>query len=429
MVKEEYLVRVKKAFMRRPPVVIASEASDCYLNDPSGVSYIDFACGSHLPLGHCDPRIVNAITDEIARVDHVPLSESVIRHAEKLLEIAPGPLKYGKVGYCYTGTEAVGFAAKIARLSTGKMIIISYHWSHHGLGPGVETFTSDRRTSRLSCPSVANTVYIPYPYCYRCVFGNKYQNCDLQCMEYLKQVLEIIAPPENVAGVLIEPVQGWSGFVIPPLEYTKELAQLCRNLGLLLIDDEVLLNMGTTGKMFAIEHFGVAPDIMALGKALGFGLPLAAVLTQNKAVEDLKNHNLLEGLGMYYTGNPASCAASTTGINIILKDRLMDSAVRLGEVLRRGLAEIASEQELIGDIRGIGLNVAIELVTSKRTKKPATQETGQIFHEAFKRGLLLTQTGSHGHIVRMTPPLVISEDTVFRALEILDIAFKKLNFS
>jgi 4-aminobutyrate aminotransferase-like enzyme len=153
------------------------------------------------------------------------------------------------------------------------------------------------------------------------------------------------------------------------------------------------------------------------------------VLTRNKTVEDLENNNRLEGLGLYYTGNPAACAASTTGIDIILDYHLMDSAVKLGEILKKGLAEIASGQELIGDIRGIGLNVAIELVTNKKTKKPAVDETKQILNETFKRGLLLTQTGSHGHILRMSPPLTISEDTLFRALEILNDAFKKTNIS
>lgn len=260
----------------------------------------------------------------------------------------------------------------------------------------------------------------PYAYCYRCSFGLEYPSCNMRCVEYVKDTLEVHLSPDDVAAMIVEPIQGEGGFIVPPKEFLQGLKKICDENGILLIVDEAQSGMGRTGKMFAIEHFDVAPEIITMAKSLGGGLPLAAVIGR----EDIMDSVHVGGLGGTFGGNPLSCVAGLATIENAQK--LLGITERLGKILMRRLKEMYEKYEIIGDIRGIGLMVGVELVKDRETKEPAKEERNQILSECHKNGLIIIGAGVYKNVVRFLPPLNIDEELLNKGLDIFETAIKKL---
>jgi len=399
--------------------VVVERTHDIIIEDVDGRKYLDFSCGNYNVLGYNHPEIVRAIIDTARRVDHVPLANSiaelVVDHAERLKSITPG-LGRGKVAYGCSGTESVEFAAKLAVGYTRRPVLIAYRGGHHGRGPATIGLTADVAKSKSDYPYFANAVHVPFPYCYRCPFEHcRSSGCSLECFSYLQETLDTVVPSDSVAGILIEPVQGWNGYVVPPQEYMRRLGKLCREFGILLIDDEVLLNMGSTGRMLSIEHFGVKPDIVALGKALGFGLPLSAIVAHDVMIDRWSQARNFSTAA----ANHLAIAASIRGMEIIRRDKLLDNAIRLGASFRKRIEKGAAKHDFVGEVRGIGLCVGIEFVQDRESKTPAPDIAARMVRIAYRKGLLLIRTGTYGNIVRISPPLITTKAIAEKGAQII----------
>jgi 4-aminobutyrate aminotransferase-like enzyme len=360
------------------------------------------------------------------KIDHVPLanaiSELVVEHAEQLKSIAPG-LSTGKAVYGCSGTEASAFAVELAVAHTRRPILIAYRGGHHGRGPAVLGLTADTSRSKIGYPYITNAVHVPFPYCYRCPFEHcGPRECSLECFDYLKETLDTVVPPDSVGGIFIEPVQGWNGYLVPPIEYMRRLANLCSQFGIPLIVDEVLLNMGSTGRLLSIEHFGVKPSIIVLGKALGFGFPLSAVIAGGEIIDKWSHGRNISTAA----ANPLAIAASLKGMEIIERDKLLDNAKKIGAYFRRKIEEASSKFEYVGEVRGIGLCVGMEFVLDRASKQPSQAMAAKLTQLAFDRGLLLGRTGTYGNVVRICAPLIVSTDVAEKAAEIISDCLERL---
>jgi 4-aminobutyrate aminotransferase-like enzyme len=411
--------------------VVVHTTHGMIVEDTEGRNYLDFSCGNDNVLGYSHPEIVASIIETARRLDHVPLAgsitEEVIQHAEKLKHVSPG-LRDGKVAYGCSGTEAVAFAVGLAMGETRRPIIIAYRGAHHGRGPASLGLTADVSKAKSKYPYVNNVVHVPYPYCYRCRFKHcgtsGPSGCSLECFEYLRETLDTVIPAETVAGIVIESLQGWNGYVVPPVEYMRRLDKLCKEYGILLVDDEVLLNMGSTGKLLSIEHFGVNPSIIVLGKALGFGLPLSAVVAARHVIDTLSRGRNISTAA----ANPLAIAASLKGLEIIERENLLKQATRVGTHFRRRIEEISSKYDCVGEIRGAGLCIGLELVRDRKSRAPSAMHAQGLVRLARRKGLLLERTGTYGNIVRICPPLIVTTNVVDGATEIISSSLRSLAF-
>jgi len=395
------------------------------IEEKSGKEYVDFSCGNYNVLGYCHPEIVKTIVEVAGRLDHVPLArgvtELVVEHAEKLRSISPG-LSDGKVAYGCSGTESVEFATKLAVGHTRRPILIAYMGGHYGRGPATTGLTADIAASKSDYPYITNVVHVPFPYCYRCPFGRGASGCSLECFDYLQGTLDTVVPPDSVAGILIEAIQGWNGYVVPPAEYMRRLDKLCREFGILLIDDEVLLNMGSTGRMLSIEHFEVKPSVIALGKALGFGFPLSAIVASAKMIDQWPHWRNVSTAA----ANHLAIAASIKGMEIIERDKLLESATIIGSRIREDIQKASTKCQHVGDVRGKGLCIGVEFVQDRESKKPAPASAERFVEQAHERGLLLGRAGTYRHVVRISPPLITTRDIAEKAEQIISASLDAL---
>nr|NIS67378.1 aminotransferase class III-fold pyridoxal phosphate-dependent enzyme [Pseudomonadota bacterium] len=265
-------------------------------------------------------------------------------------------------------------------------------------------------------PYAPEVYRIPYGYCYRCAFGLEYPSCEIHCADYLREVFHTHISAENVAAVMAEPVLGEGGFVVPPNGWHRKIKHICEDNGILYIDDEVQTGFGRTAKMFAIEHFGVEPDIVTTAKSLAGGLPLAGV-TGKAEIMDAPH---VGGLGGTYGGNPLACRAALAVIETFEKENLLDRAETIGQKVMDRFKKMEEEHEIIGDVRGIGAMVAMELVKDRATKEPAKDETGQLVKKCYERGLITISAGTYGNVMRILMPLVITDAQLEKGLAILE---------
>jgi 4-aminobutyrate aminotransferase-like enzyme len=273
---QDAFVAADKSFQRDPEFVI-SEGHGAVVKDVRGREFLDFSTPSAI-VGHNHPRIVEAIKKQMGKLTHFGegLAEPQLALAEAIKKLAPGSLKDGKLVLGTSGTDSVEFALKLVRYHTRKPVVMSYVGGHHGRTPGTLPFTADYSRSKLyHFPYVVESLYVPYPHCYRCILGHTYPDCSLACLEYIRHTFDQVVPPEAVAAILVEPLLSWSGFAKPPSEYLPKLKRLCEQYGMLYVDDEVYTGMGRTGRMFAIEHSDVEPDVICLGKPYGAGVTAA----------------------------------------------------------------------------------------------------------------------------------------------------------
>jgi 4-aminobutyrate aminotransferase len=385
------------------------------IKDVDGNRFLDCAAGIAVcSTGYCHPRVVEAIQDQAARLLHICGADfydpMYIGLAERLGQLAPGEAPK-RVFLGNSGAEAVEAALKLVRYHTGRSKVLAFFGAFHGRTMGAVSLTASKPVyHRGFGPLVPGITHVPYAYCYRCAYNLTYPECDLACVDHIEDVLFARSiPPDEVAAIFVEPVQGEGGYIVPPPGWLVRLRALCDKYGILLVDDEVQSGIGRTGKMFAIEHWGVEPDIVCSAKALASGMPLSAMIARDEVM------NWPPGAhGSTFGGNPICCAAALATLDVIEEEGLLENAARVGERLMNNLCRLAEKSRLVGDVRGLGLMIGVELVKDKETKEGAKEETKKVMLECFKRGLLTLPCGPSS--MRFSPPLIITEaqaDTAF----------------
>ena len=401
--------------------VFARSGQGATVTDVDGNKYIDFATGiSVMNLGHSHPRVVGAIVSQAQSLVHsgapVMMPEVYVHLARRLCEITPGSFPK-KALLLNSGAEAIENAVKIVRQATGRPAIISFHNAFHGRTLLAMTLTGKAMPYRQNFGPFAPEVYqVPYPYEYRRPAGMAAESLGGACVAAVRQLFRTTVSADRVAGVLVEPIQGEGGFVVPPPDFLPGLRALCTEFDIPLIVDEVQTGFGRTGRMFAVEHLGVEPDLMVLAKSLGGGLPLAAVVGR----ADLMDAAAPGGLGGTYGGNPVACAAALAVIDVLLEDRLPERAVRIGSKALERMRGWMERFECIGEVRGRGAMVAMELVIDRVTREPAPKLTNQVLQECHRHGLVILKAGLYDNVIRLLFPLTITEDELERGLRILE---------
>jgi 4-aminobutyrate aminotransferase len=338
---------------------------------------------------------------------------------ERLARVAPGPSKK-RVFLTNSGTEAVEAAIKLARHATGRTAIIAFRGAFHGRTTGAVSLTSSKARQHAGFgPLLPDVHHVPYAYRYRCQFCGDEAACNRGCIDVIEQ--DLFArhlDPHDVAAIFIEPIQGEGGYIVPPPGYLSDLRALCDRYGILLVADEVQSGVGRTGKMFACEHEGVEPDILLTAKGLGSGMPIGAMVAKESVTTwETGSH------GSTFGGNPVCCAAALATLDLVEKG-LMANAARLGERLLAGACRLMAKHDSIGDVRGRGLMVGLELVQNRSTREPAPQLVQELVQRSFRRGLLLLGAGKSS--LRLAPPLVIDEHDLDTALGMIDTCLGEL---
>ena len=402
------------------PAFIA-HARGAIMTDVDGRELIDFAGGIGVNnVGHCHPKVVAAVRDQaekfIHTCFHVAPYESYIELAARLNELAPGDFEKQTM-LANSGAEAVENAVKIARYATKRPAVISMENGFHGRTLMTMALTSKVKPYKLGFgPFAPETYRIPSAYCYRCPYGTSYPACQCACAENLEEFFTGYVAAEQTAAVIVEPIQGEGGFITPPKEYFEKLHAICRKNGILLIIDEIQSGMGRTGKLFAIDHWGIQPDLITTAKSLAGGLPLSAVTGR----AEIMGAPHPGGLGGTYGGNPLACSAALAVLKIFLEDGLLEQAEQLGEKLHKRFSAMQEKYEMIGEVRGKGPMLALELVRDRHTKEPAGAEAKKLTKLCYDKGLVILSCGSLGNVVRFLMPLVITDEQLERGLGILE---------
>ena len=410
------------------PLFIA-KAEGALLTDVDGREYIDFAGGIGVNnVGHRHPKVLAAITEQLQAYIHpcfhVMMYEPYIALAERLNQIVPCRGEK-KTMFVNSGAEAVENAVKIARYHTHRAGVICFDNAFHGRTLLTMTLTSKVRPYKLHLGALAPGVFrAHFPYCYRCPWGLTYPSCRVACgEEYFEgDFFKHHVDPEEVAAIILEPVQGEGGFITPPPEYLAQIRRVCDRHGILLILDEVQTGFGRTGKLFASEHFGVEADIVTSAKSLAGGLPLGAVTGTAKIMDSVHPG----GLGGTYGGNPLACRAALAVLEVIETEGLLAQAETLGRRVREQLVGLSSRCEVIGEVRGLGAMLAIELVKDRASKKPATEEAKKLTAYCREHGLIILDCGTLGNNIRTLMPLTITPDQLAKGFRILEDGLKQL---
>ena len=414
-----------QSFSRWYPLVV-KEANGFLVKDVDNNVYIDFNSGIAVTsVGHRHPKVIDAIRKQLDKFLHYSLTdflyEEPLKLAQKLFEISPGRYEK-KVFFSNSGAEAIEASLKVARghFRGKRPHVISFIGSFHGRTFGSLSLTSSKPVQRRWFgPLLPGIYHVPYPYCFRCPYKQDYPECDIWCVDFIEEWLfNKFLPPEEVSAFVFEPIVGEGGYIVPPKEFFPRLKRLADKHDILLIDDEIQSGIGRTGKWFAIEHWKVEPDIIAMAKAIAGGLPLGVTLGNSK-VMDLPPGSHASTFG----GNPVSCAAANAVIEVIKTERLLDNAKNLGEYVLKRLKEMKEEYEVIGDVRGLGLMIGIEIVKDKETLEPYPDLVRKVLLNSFKNGLLIIGAGKSA--IRISPPLIIEKEAIDKGLEILENSLKK----
>jgi len=410
--------------------IVAQRGHGSYLWDVDGERYLDFTSGIAVNnVGHCHPAIVSAVRKQIEQLIHtsmVTCHTTIIELAEKLAEIAPPGLN--SVFLNNSGGEAIDAALKFARFITGRPNIISFTGAFHGrtlLATAITTAKSYYREGYDPLP--AGVYQAPYPYCFRCPVGQKAGACELQCFTALEKLFQHQVKPHTVAAIIMEPVLGEGGYVVPgtgyPVEngYMRRLREICDEYGIMLVFDEVQSGFGRTGEWFASNHFGVSPDIMVMAKGIASGFPMAGFMAKKELLDKWSAGRH----GSTYGGNPVACAAALASIKLIESDNLLENSRKMGERIMTRLQQLKTQYPTIGEIRGLGLMIGIEFVDA--AGNPDGERLARLVDECFKRKLLLLDCGSKDHVIRFLPPLNCSQNEVDDALDIFEEALKAVH--
>jgi 4-aminobutyrate aminotransferase len=397
--------------------MVVRRASGAAVEDVDGNVYLDFAAGIAVAsTGHCHPDVVAAIRDQSERFLHMCATDfyydSVVQLAEGLTRRAPGPGPW-RVFFSNSGAEAVEAAIKLARLRTGRQKIVACYGAFHGRSYGAMSLTASKPVQRRGyAPFLPEVLHTHYAYCYRCPVNRQPETCNVECLDLLTETMfGTTTDPRDIAAVIVEPVQGEGGYVVPHPGFLRRLREVTRQHGILLIADEVQCGMGRTGRLFASEHFGLEPDMVTLAKGIASGMPLGALVARDDVMQWTSG-----GHGSTFGGNPVSVAAALATLRLLEGGLVLNSAsvgARLLSALRDGLGQ----DPRVGDVRGLGLMIGVELVTDRQTRTPAPELRERVLEEAFRRGLLLLGCGRS--TIRLAPPLMIDDEDAAIAVGIL----------
>jgi len=397
------------------PVVFQS-GKGCTLTDVDGNVYIDFSSGIYVTgLGHCHPKVTEAVQKAAGELmnAHDFTTPIKMKLLEKLAEITPGEGKKKLNGMQLydSGTTAVEAGLRVMRAATGKFEFISFHRDFHGKTMAAVGLARLDVSQGLRAPGF---FLVPRGYCYRCEFRQTYPQCNLLCVDYIRTVIKE-ETSGRVAGIVLEPIQGWAGSIVPPDGWIQKIRALCDELGILLMADEVLTCMARTGKMFAMEHWNTVPDVMTLGKGFGNGFPVTAMLVSEEHKEVIEKISASTSYG----GNPMACAAALASIEVIEEEDLCARSAHLGEILLKEMRAMEARHPIIGEVRGLGCLLGIELVKDKATREPFEKAGQLVYQKAFRKGLAWIPAG---HILRMSPPMIMEDELALKGLAIIEEA-------
>ncbi len=409
------------------PVTIA-KSHGAVVEDVDGNTLLDFTSGIGVTsLGHCTEEIVQTITDQANKLIHscihVGNYQVYIDLAKKLCDITPGNHKKRAL-MLNSGSEAVENAVKIVRQSTGRPNILSFENSFHGRTYMAMTLTGKVDPYKIGLgPFVPGVYFTPFPYAYRCPWGtdDKEESGKAAIHHIEKSIFKTQVDPSTVGAIIVETIQGEGGFIDPPKNFFPMLKEVADNHDIKMIFDEVQTGFGRTGKMFAVEHYGVVPDVVVMAKALANGLPLSAVVASEELMGDIHPGSL----GGTYGGNPIGCATALKVIEIMEREDIPGRAEKMGVKLRKRLNELKEKYPMIGDVRGLGPMLAMEFVKDPKTKKPDAAGSSAIMKECLKNGLMTLKAGLYSNAIRLHPPLIIEDDLLETGMGILEAAIKK----
>jgi len=394
-----------------------------FLKDVDGNVYLDFTVGIGVHnCGHRPPAMVKACQDQLDKFIHICVMvspyESYLKLAEEMSKICPGKLK--KSIFLNSGSEAIENAVKIARSYTKKKWIVSYKTSFHGRTMLDISLTGKEKPYRDGFhPLVQEVKHVDYAYCYRCPLNLEYPSCRLACADTVRMVIETAPQSDDVCALVAEPVQGEGGFINPPPGYWEKIAKICRDNGVVFIDDEVQTGFGRTGKMFGIEHWKVQPDLLVSGKGLSLGMPLGGVTGK----EEIMASPPPASLGGTFGGNPVCCAGALASIELTKK--ALPNTKMINAVETKRLNEWKEDYEIVGDVRGLGAMLGIELVKTKAGKEPIPEVTRNIQLNCFRNGLYILTAGQFNNVIRLHPPLIIKKSLLTQGLDIIESAIRE----
>ncbi|MFI5057079.1 MAG: acetyl ornithine aminotransferase family protein [Candidatus Acidiferrales bacterium] len=410
------------SYTREYPLV-AKRGRGAIVEDVDGNSFLDFAAGIAVcSTGHCHPKVVEAIQKQAAELIHMSgtdfFYESLPQLAERLVRTMPGA-ENKKVFFGNSGTEAVEGAIKLARYATKRDKLIAFYGGFHGRTMGSLSLTASKSTQRKGFGALLSSVeHIHYPYAYRCAHGHGPETCGAEILEMLENdMFKRLFDPEDVAGIVIEPIQGEGGYIPAPKFFLQELQRICRKHGIMLILDEVQSGMGRTGKWWAYEHAGIEPDIITTAKGIASGMPLSAFIAKESVMKWGPGAH-----GSTFGGNPVAIAAALTTMDLI-ESQYMENARRMGDYMFGRMADWPRKFKVAGDVRGRGLMIGIEIVRDQRTKEKAADLRNAIVDLAFHKGLLVLGAGENS--LRLAPPLLIDEEQADFAVKTLEECFRE----
>ncbi|MFQ6612502.1 MAG: aspartate aminotransferase family protein [Fidelibacterota bacterium] len=418
-----HLFPAVKNFYQVPLVI--TEGQGIQVTDADGNQYLDFFGGIlTVSVGHANEEVNAAIVAQVNRLSHVSTLyqvESVVQLAEKLAHITPGKLE--KCFFTASGTEADETAVMMAQVYTGKGEFIALRHAYSGRSLLAQSLTAHASWRALPT-QVAAVKHALAPYCYRCPLKSSYPDCGVGCAQDVEELIRTTTTGE-IAGMMVEPIQGVGGFITPPPEYFQIVAEIVRHYGGIFISDEVQTGFGRTGKMFGIEQYGVVPEMMTMAKGIANGLPLGAVITTGEIADSLVKNSIST-----FGGNPVSCAAANKTMEIVERDNLTENCSTMGKLLRQELERLQQKYpKIIGDVRGMGLMQALELVLDETShdRTPNPKALDQLMEETRQRGLLIGRGGLYGNVVRISPPMNVTREPVEKAVRILDDSLAALS--
>jgi 4-aminobutyrate aminotransferase len=412
------------SYPKEYPLVVA-RGERAVIEDVDGNRFLDFMAGIAVAsTGYGHPKVVKAVQEAAGKFLHICGSDfyydSFATLCERLAKLAPGPSKK-RVFLSNSGTEAVEGAIKLARHSTGRPAIIAFFGAFHGRTYGGLSLTASKAVQRAGfAPFLPEVHHVPYGYRYRCEYCRGESACTMRCVSTIED--ELFAkkvPPQSVAAIFVEPIQGEGGYVVPPPGYLQALRALCDRHGILLVCDEVQCGIGRSGKMFASEYEGIEPDVLLTAKGLGSGMPIGAIIAKESIMKWKPGAH-----GSTFGGNPVCCAAALATLDVV-EQELLPNVAKMGERLLAGARRLAEKHAAIGDVRGRGLMVGVEFVKDRATREPAPDVPHELVERAFKKGLLLLGAGKNS--LRLAPPLVVDDYDVDTALRIIDECLSEMS--
>jgi len=419
--------KVTSPSLTRTAPLVGVKAEGVWVEDVDGNVFLDFGSGIAVAnIGHSNKKVVEAIKKQVETCDHINSCDYYtvpqVEYAEKLLAKLPGNFPK-RVFFGNSGAEAVECAIKIAKWhSHGKPYIIGFIGGFHGRTMGALSLTTTNASARrFFFPMMPGVMHVHYAYCYRCVYKQSYPDCGMWCLGYIEEVVfKKITSPDEVAGLIVEPIQGAGGYIVPPKEFLPGLRKICDTYGITMIADEIQTGFGRTGKMLCCEHSNVIPDVVVMSKAIAAGLPMSACISKAEFMDWAPNaHENTLG------GNPIVVAAALAVLDALEEERLIENAAKVGDYMLKRFKEVMDECSLIGDVRGKGMMIGIELVKDRETKEYATKQRDDLILRTFKRGLLILGAGPSS--IRLAPPLITTTDQAEVGIKIFEEELKAVS--